>query len=205
MFFKHYTPSFYNISIDYDIQSTLSFPHQKSAESPRLSADFLPSYHFPHNAPNLLLLFLIQSQPVNHHTIEYRVPQHLSYKQHLSCPSNPLIARCTYSQTKQDGNGNLANLSPETWDIQPYVFFVKPVHDNSIAQKHGKPCGKGTADAAKADGQGDGQTQIQQAGTEIDSCSGVVPVHGLEDGKPHILDQVNSKGQYDQNRNPIGI
>lgn len=149
------------------------------AESPQLSAILLSSSYLLHNPPNLLLLFLIHSQPINHHTIQNRISQYLSNKQHLPSSDNPLIKRNTQPQAKQYGNGNPTNLSPEARDIQTYVFFVKPVHDNPIAQKHGKPCSKGTANASEADGQGDCQEQVQQASAKVDSCSEIVPVHGL--------------------------
>lgn len=149
------------------------------AEGPQLSAILLSSSYLPSNPPNFLLLFLIHSQPVNHNTIQYRVPQYLSHKQHLPCSRNPLIKRSTQPQAKQDRDSNPADLSPEAGDIQPYVFFVKPVHNNSITQKHRKPCRKGTADASESNGQGNCQEQVQQASAEVDSCSGIIPVHSL--------------------------
>lgn len=149
------------------------------AEGPQLSAILLSSSYLPSNPLNFLFFFLIHSQLINQHTIQYRVPQYLSHKQHLPCSRNPLIKRSTHPQAKQDRDSNPADLSPEARDIQPYVFFVKPVHDNSIAQKHGKPCSKGTADASKADGQRDCQEQVQQASAKVDSCSGIIPVHSL--------------------------
>lgn len=140
---------------------------------------YLNSSYRTSNAPNLLLLLLIHSQLINQHTIQYRVPQYLSHKQHLPCSRNPLIKRSTQPQAKQDRDSNPADLSPKAGDIQPYVFFVKPVHNNSITQKHRKPCSKGTADASKADGQRDCQEQVQQASAKVDSCSGIIPVHSL--------------------------
>lgn len=62
------------------------------AEGPQLSAILLSSSYLPSNPPNFLLLFLIHSQPVNHNTIQYRVPQYLSNKQHFPHSDNPLIA-----------------------------------------------------------------------------------------------------------------
>ena len=51
----------------------------------------------------------------------------------------------------------------------------------------------------------DGQQEIQHAGQEIDFRAEIILIHGLQDGQANILDEVDRKGQDNQDGNPIRI
>lgn len=85
------------------------------------------------------------------------------------------------------------------------LLRLEPVHHQPIPEKHREPCRESTARTAISHPERDGKCQIEKPRHEVYLRPEIIPILRLQDGEPHILNEVDHERQDDEKRDPIRL
>lgn len=85
------------------------------------------------------------------------------------------------------------------------LLRVEPVHHQPIPEEHREPCRESTARTAISHPERDGKCQIENPRHKVYLRPEIIPILRLQDGKSHILNEVDRERQDDEKRDPIRL
>ena len=85
------------------------------------------------------------------------------------------------------------------------LLRVEPIHHQPIPEEHREPCRESTARTTISHPERDGKCQIEKPRHEVYLRPEFIPILRLQDGEPHILNEVDRERQDDEKRNPIRL